>query len=211
MIDVSKIPANEPVRVIIGAGTQSYPGWIATQREQLDLLHSADWAASFGERLVDAFLCEHVWEHLTEAEGRFAASLCFTYLRPGGYLRCAVPDGNFPNAAYQLMVRPGGPGPKDHAAADHKILYDYQQPNGHVRFRRFRRRSSRVLRRSGPLSLPSMVECRRTDLSIIDVGPSQQGRHDRVRLTDPRRAQAADRWTSVTSQSRPRAWSCYRS
>lgn len=126
MIDVSKIPANEPVRVIIGAGTQSYPGWIATQREQLDLLHSADWAASFGERLVDAFLCEHVWEHLTEAEGRFAASLCFTYLQPGGYLRCAVPDGNFPNAAYQLMVRPGGPGPRDHAAADHKILYDYQ-------------------------------------------------------------------------------------
>ena len=90
MIDVSKIPANEPVRVIIGAGTQSYPGWIATQREQLDLLRSADWAASFGERLVDAFLCEHVWEHLTEAEGRFAASLCFTYLQPGGYLRCAV-------------------------------------------------------------------------------------------------------------------------
>ena len=113
--------------MIIGAGTQSYPGWIATQREQLDLLHGADWAASFGERLVDVFLCEQVWEHLTEAEGRFAASLCFRYLRPGGYLRCAVPDGNFPNAAYQLMVRPGGPGPKDHAAADHKVLYDYQR------------------------------------------------------------------------------------
>jgi predicted SAM-dependent methyltransferase len=127
LIDLSRIPADQPVRVIIGAGAQSYPGWIATHKEQLDLLQSEDWAASFGARPVDAFLCEHVWEHLTETEGRRAASLCFRYLRPGGYVRCAVPDGNFPNAAYQLMVRPGGPGAKDHAAADHKVLYDYKR------------------------------------------------------------------------------------
>jgi predicted SAM-dependent methyltransferase len=47
------------------------------------------------------------------------------YLKPGGYLRCAVPDINFPDAAYQATVQIGGPGPKDHPAADHKIVYDY--------------------------------------------------------------------------------------
>ncbi len=72
-------------------------------------------------------LCEHVWEHLTEAEGRTAAALCYEFLRPGGYLRCAVPDANFPDVAYQRTVQVGGPGPADHPAADHKILYDYRR------------------------------------------------------------------------------------
>ncbi|WP_197910432.1 hypothetical protein [Desulfosarcina ovata] len=27
---------------------------------------------------------------------------------------------------YQLVARIGGPGPKDHPAADHKIVYDYR-------------------------------------------------------------------------------------
>ncbi|BBO81064.1 hypothetical protein DSCO28_16300 [Desulfosarcina ovata subsp. sediminis] len=55
----------------------------------MDLLRPEDWEASFGRRLVDAFLCEHVWEHLTEAEGRAAAGLCYRWLKPGGYLRCS--------------------------------------------------------------------------------------------------------------------------
>lgn len=123
MIDTAIIPPSEPLRVIIGAGTQTYPGWIATQREQLDLLKPDDWTASFSRRPADAFLCEHVWEHLTEAEGRAAAALCHASLKPGGCLRCAVPDGNFPDPAYQTTVQVGGPGPKDHPAADHKIVY----------------------------------------------------------------------------------------
>ena len=60
---------------------------------------------------------------MTEAEGRAAARLCFEYLRPGGYLRVAVPDGNFPDPEYQRTVQIGGPGPLDHPAADHKIVY----------------------------------------------------------------------------------------
>ncbi len=126
MIDVSQVPPEQPLKVIIGAGMQSYPGWIATQKEQLDLTRSDDWAASFQTRSVDAFLCEHVWEHLSETDARLAASLCFRYLRPGGYLRCAVPDGNFPDAAYQQLVRPGGALATDHPAVDHKVIYDYR-------------------------------------------------------------------------------------
>jgi predicted SAM-dependent methyltransferase len=126
MIEISHIPDSEPVRIIIGAGNQRWPGWIPTHRQALDLLRPEDWEASFGRRLVDAFLCEHVWEHLTEAEGRAAARLCYHWLKPGGYLRCAVPDANFPDADYQRIARIGGPGPKDHPAADHKIVYDYR-------------------------------------------------------------------------------------
>ncbi len=124
MLDISAIPHDAPLRVIIGAGNQSWPGWIATQKEQLDLSRRDDWVASFGGRRIDALLCEHVWEHLTEAEGRAAAALCYDFLKPGGYLRCAVPDANFPDEAYQQVVQVGGPGPSDHPAADHKIVYD---------------------------------------------------------------------------------------
>ncbi|MEF2279481.1 hypothetical protein V3W47_14355 [Deinococcus sp. YIM 134068] len=117
-------PEETNLRVILGAGEQRWDGWIPTQREDLDLLDRSTWVAWFGERRADALLCEHVWEHLTEDEGRAAARLCFEFLNPGGFLRCAVPDANFPAPEYQRTVQVGGPGPADHPAADHKIVYD---------------------------------------------------------------------------------------
>ncbi len=126
-LDFSAILLDQPLRVIIGAGTQAWPGWILTQREDLDLRSRDTWDAFFQGRLADALLCEHVWEHLTEQEGQAAAKLCFDFLKPGGYLRCAVPDANFPDAAYQHNVQVGGPGPADHGAADHKIVYEYKR------------------------------------------------------------------------------------
>lgn len=68
-----------------------------------------------------------MFEHLTEAEGRAAARICFEFLRPGGFLRVAVPDAFYPDPAYQALVRVGGPGPADHPAADHKIVYDHKR------------------------------------------------------------------------------------
>ena len=126
MLNISHIPVGQPLKIILGAGQQTYPGWIPTQKEQLNLLCRDDWVGGFGNRRIDALLCEHVWEHLTEEEGRFAARLCYEFLKPGGYLRCAVPDRNFRNEDYQRMAQIGGPGPKDHLAADHKIVYDYR-------------------------------------------------------------------------------------
>ena len=117
---------DQPLRVMIGAGDQRWEGWVATHREQLDLCDPDTWAAWFGARRADALLCEHVFEHLTEGEGRQAALICFSFLKPGGVLRLAVPDGFFPDPDYQDMVKPGGPGPADHPAADHKILYNYR-------------------------------------------------------------------------------------
>src|SRR5437773_1605779 len=127
MINILHIPTDEPLNIIIGAGEQAYPGWIATQKEQLNLLLREDWIASFSGRQIDALLCEHVWEHLTEQQGRQAARICYEFLKPGGYLRCAVPDANFPDPEYQRTVQIGGPGPRDHPAADHQIVYDYRR------------------------------------------------------------------------------------
>jgi predicted SAM-dependent methyltransferase len=120
------VAAATPLRVMIGAGEQRWDGWIATHRQQLDLCDRATWARWFGERRADGLLCEHVLEHLTEAEGRKAASICFEFLSPGGFLRVAVPDAFYPDPDYQNTVKPGGPGPADHPAADHKIVYNHR-------------------------------------------------------------------------------------
>ena len=110
-------------RVIIGAGEQRWDGWIPTQQEELDLLWRSSFERFFGTERADAFLCEHTWEHLTIDEAVDAALTCREFLVEGGRLRVAVPDGRFPDEEYQRTVQVGGPGPADHPAADHKVVY----------------------------------------------------------------------------------------
>jgi predicted SAM-dependent methyltransferase len=89
----------------------------------LDVLHEEDWQRWFEPGTIDALLAEHVWEHLTLAEGKLAARHCLRYLCAGGYLRAAVPDGSHPNLDYVKAVKVGGSGP---SADDHKMLYTYE-------------------------------------------------------------------------------------
>lgn len=117
---------DEDIRIIIGASSQEYPGWIQTQEDELDLTERAQWAARFRPGTIDRMLAEHVWEHLSPDEAATAACLCFEFLRPGGFFRIAVPDGLFPDETYQRTVQVGGPGPADHPAASHKVVYDYR-------------------------------------------------------------------------------------
>jgi len=124
MIDISHLPPGASVRLIVGAASQSYPGWIATQEQELNLRRRQDWAHSFKNRKIDRILAEHVWEHLDEQEGRRAAHICFDFLKPGGVVRCAVPDGYFPCAAYQHKARTGNPGPEN-PSGGHKTIYTY--------------------------------------------------------------------------------------
>lgn len=114
------------MKVIIGAGNQNWSGWTATHQDQVDLLRRDTWEEWFGACRADALLCEHVFEHLTEQEARNASKICFDFLKPGGFLRVAVPDGYFPNEEYQNTVKIGGPGPTDHPAADHKSVFNYK-------------------------------------------------------------------------------------
>lgn len=119
--------AEKDIKVVIGAGEyNNNPGWMQTQEEELNLLDIKTWANKFAEESITAILAEHIWEHLTYEEGIEAAKICYDYLKPSGYIRCAVPDGYFPNEAYQEIVQIGGPGPVDHPAASHKIVHDYQ-------------------------------------------------------------------------------------
>lgn len=126
MGDVVKLVI-EGIRVVIGAGEyDNNPGWIQTQEEELDLLDLKDWEKRFSQESIKAILAEHVWEHLTFEEGKRAAENCLKYLKAGGYIRCAVPDGYFPDEDYQRGVQIGGPGPLDHPAASHKIVHTYK-------------------------------------------------------------------------------------
>lgn len=85
------------MRIIIGAGKTEYDGWESTQENELILLNIDDWKNQFDDQCLDAILAEHVWEHMSYDEGIIAAKNCYKFLKPGGYIRCAVPDINFDN------------------------------------------------------------------------------------------------------------------
>lgn len=114
------------MRIIVGAGKTSYEGWISTQEEEIDLVDIKKWENRFDYSSIDAILAEHVWEHLSYEEGLEGAVNCYKFLKPGGYIRCAVPDKNFKNLWYQNMIQVGGPGHENHPASTHKVVYDYK-------------------------------------------------------------------------------------
>lgn len=115
------------LKVVIGSGGyNNNPGWLHTEEDELNLLKRSSWRENFKEESISAVVAEHVWEHLTYEEGLSAARLVRDYLMIGGHIRCAVPDGYFPNEEYQRIVQVGGPGPEDHPAFTHKIVYTYQ-------------------------------------------------------------------------------------
>jgi predicted SAM-dependent methyltransferase len=111
------------LRIVVGSGGIYYKGWISTDIENLNLLKINNWQKYFKSESIDAILAEHVWEHLTEEEGTIAAKNCYYFLKPGGYLRVAVPDGYNPSPAYIQDVKINGRG---FGASDHKVLYNYQ-------------------------------------------------------------------------------------
>ncbi len=111
-----------PCRIVIGASGIFDKSWIPTEADYLNLLKKDDWFNFFRENTIDTIIAEHVWEHLTLEEGELAARNCFTFLKQGGYLRCAVPDGFHPSPTYIEHVKINGTGP---GAFDHKVLYNY--------------------------------------------------------------------------------------
>ena len=110
-------------KIIIGAGGNVYPGWIATDIHNLDVTSEENWTYVFVKNSIDNLLAEHVFEHLTLKQARKAFKLALQFLKPGGVFRLAVPDGLFPSEEYINYVRPGGVGV---GADDHKILYTYK-------------------------------------------------------------------------------------
>jgi predicted SAM-dependent methyltransferase len=119
---IKKETRHSPIRIVVGASGIFQVGWMPTDKEHLDIVNPKSWRKYFRKGTIDAILAEHVWEHLTPDEAVVAATNCFRFLKPGGYLRVAVPDGLHPDPGYIEWVCPGGSGP---GADDHKVLYTY--------------------------------------------------------------------------------------
>ena len=116
------LPNRAMRRIVIGSSGTTLEGWVATDREVVDLLREDSWLRYFGPAPLDAILAEHVWEHLSGEDALRSAQTCYRFLKPGGYVRAAVPDGLHPDPDYIAQVRPGGCGAGAH---DHKVLYDH--------------------------------------------------------------------------------------
>lgn len=52
------------MKVIIGAGKTVFEGWISTQENEFNLLKVEDFERLFQKEKPEAFLAEHVWEHM---------------------------------------------------------------------------------------------------------------------------------------------------
>jgi predicted SAM-dependent methyltransferase len=111
------------LRIIVGAAATKQEGWTSTDYPLLDLTDARAFAALLGSGSISNILAEHVWEHLSPEDAARACNNCFAYLKQGGVLRIAVPDGLHTDTDYIAQVKPGGHGP---GADDHKVLYDYR-------------------------------------------------------------------------------------
>jgi len=113
-----------PLRIIIGAGGVFQQGWISTEVDQLNLLRRETWDAHFSPNTIEALIAEHVWEHLSLEEGKVAAKICYHYLKSGGYIRIAVPDGLHPDPEYREYIKVDGVG--GGSIGGHKVVYTYK-------------------------------------------------------------------------------------
>jgi len=113
-----------PRRIVIGSSGVFDDDWVATDAHELNLVDRNTWSKYLEPASVDALLAEHVWEHLTLEEGRIGARICYSYLRPGGYIRVAVPDGLHPDGKYREYIGIDGAG--GGGAGGHKVVFTYR-------------------------------------------------------------------------------------
>ncbi len=94
------------INIILGAGLTRYEGWFGTDQHFLDITSALSWQQFFTPASLDRLLAEHVFEHLSWADCRIALEHCYRYLKPGGLLRIAVPDGYRRDLRYVADVAP---------------------------------------------------------------------------------------------------------
>src|SRR6516162_6826939 len=90
-----------PLRLHIGAGTESLPGWINIDNRKLpgvDVVLDVRQGLSF--RDVEAIYAEHFLEHLTLDEGLAFLADCRHALRDSGVLRLSTPNLDWVHATH---------------------------------------------------------------------------------------------------------------
>ena len=80
-------------KIIIGASGQKIKGFLPTEEKYFDVENENHWYRFKYNSLTEIF-SEHVWEHLSEPF--WASYYCYDYLKSGGVLIIAVPDGDDP-------------------------------------------------------------------------------------------------------------------
>jgi predicted SAM-dependent methyltransferase len=113
------IASSDVIRLNVGSGGTSYPGWFSMDRNLLDITKRRNWERLLRGRLADNVLAEHVLEHLEEREIISAFRNIARFLETGGVFRMAVPDGNHPSEYVRDLSKPGGLEP---GAEDHKVF-----------------------------------------------------------------------------------------
>ena len=97
------VSERESIKVILGAGGTSYPGWIATDFDTVDLLDPSKIVAAFpSPGSVQSLLAEHVLEHFDVRDVLVASEAAYCLLKPGGRLRVAVPETLFPDRQLKI-------------------------------------------------------------------------------------------------------------
>ena len=96
------MPSSADRRIVIGASEAEIaePGaagfdqdvWTLLSVNDMDATNQKDWGAFFAPGSLSVILAEHMLEHLTWVQAVAFGRIAFTYLRPGGVLRVAVPD-----------------------------------------------------------------------------------------------------------------------
>ncbi|MGM1056423.1 MAG: hypothetical protein ACQEWG_11110 [Bacteroidota bacterium] len=110
-------------KINVGAGDIEFDSsWFSCDKNKLNITKEKDWKHLLGSTRVKNIFAEHVWEHLTKEETFLANLNCYKYLKKGGRLRLAVPDGFHPDKNYIEYVKPNGTGI---GSDDHRILYNY--------------------------------------------------------------------------------------
>jgi predicted SAM-dependent methyltransferase len=100
------------LKIIISAKDTQYADWLPTDLPLLDAGLVRSWQWLFRPNSIDRLLSEHVFEHLDEQQNQAAFKNCYMFLKPGGRLRLAVPDGNRRDAPYVAEVTPPHDGHK---------------------------------------------------------------------------------------------------
>jgi predicted SAM-dependent methyltransferase len=120
------------LNLIVGAGGTVQSGWRSLEASQLDIRDFRQWERLFSQESIDSVLCEHVLEHLDWSGLQATVRNFYYFLRRGGYVRVAVPDGFNRSANYLNWVSPGSPGEswlnlfRGPLEPPHKVLFNYQ-------------------------------------------------------------------------------------
>lgn len=115
-----KYSTQSKIKVVLGSAGIPQEGWIITDKDDLNITKKHHWSRLFKENSIDNLLAEHVFEHLELEEVKDALEYACKYLKKGGVIRIAVPDGYHPSEYYRRMTKPEGEGS---GAFDHKIFF----------------------------------------------------------------------------------------